>query len=184
MYMNNFEIGTDLIVFSSNTFNSIETRTAQMLARFSIRWRVYFFEAPIMGATNESTYFIKKNKMGVNIVQPYLPGDLSAFDQTQAMLKIINELLSDEHVDVYTFMTDTPKSMPLIRELDPEVVVYDCPKHYGNSHHELEQELFQYADVVLNQGYDKHSHALNMHDTFRKDVFSLAQKAYVRFSLG
>ena len=150
--MTNLENGTDLIVFSSNNFGSDEVRTSTLMASFALRKRVYFIESPIIRVAKKATYFLKKNEHEVTVIQPYLPGETSLFEQKQAMQDILKELIRDENIIHYTIWTDTPKSMPYIRNLNSEIIVYDCIKNYSISRPELEQELFQYADVVLTSG--------------------------------
>ncbi len=151
--MTNLENGSDLIVFSSNNFGSDQVRTSNVMIRFALRKRVFFIESAIIGVANEATYFIKKNEHEVTIVQPYLPADMSIFEQKQAMMNLVKELIIDENIMHYTVWTDTPKSMSYIRKLNSEMIVYDCINSYTNSVPELEEELFEYADVVLTSGH-------------------------------
>lgn len=182
--MRNLEHGTDLIVFSSNSFDSTEYRTSELMARFAKRWRVYFFEAPIIGVTKEPTYFLRKNEHQVTIVQPYLPAETSVFEQKEALLSLLKELIFDEDINIYTIWTDTPKSMPFIRNLNSEFVVYDCVKNYSALYPELEEELFQYADVVLNKEAIDHRHpAINPPRSLSRSFSSIAGKAYHRYSV-
>lgn len=147
--MKNLENGTDLIVFSSENFGSTEVRTSLLMANFALRKRVFFIQSPIIGVVKEATYHLKQNEQQVTIIQPYLPGETSVFEQKEAMLNLLKELIRDENILHYTIWTDTPKSMPFIRNLNSEIIVYDCIKNYSLTRPELEQELFQYADVVL-----------------------------------
>lgn len=153
--MHNVETGTDLIVISSNAYGSDEVRTSQVMGTFAENKRVYFFEAPIIGVTDSNTYFIKKEENGLTIVQPYLAGNTSVFEQKAELLNLLKELIVDENISHYTIWTDTPKAMPFIRSLSAEIIIYDCLKDYSASHVELEKELFQYADVVLTSGMTK-----------------------------
>jgi hypothetical protein len=153
--MNNVETGTDLIVISSNAYASDEVRTTRVMTTFAESKRVYFFEAPIIGVTDSNTYFIKKEDNGLTIIQPYLAGNHSVFEQKDALLALIKEFIHDENIAHYTIWTDTPKAMPFIRSLSAEIIIYDCLKDYSASHVELEKELFQYADVVLTSGMTK-----------------------------
>lgn len=150
--MTNLENGADLIVFSSHHFGSSEVRTSKLMVTFAKRKRVYFFESPIIGVASSPTYFLSKNDHEVTIIQPYLPANLSVFEQKEALLNLIKELIADENILHYTLWTDTPKSMPFIRKLNSEINIYDCLKNYSLTHAELEQELFQYADLTLTTG--------------------------------
>jgi len=154
--MINLENGTDLIVFSSEAFGSTEVRTTKLITHLALTKRVYFIEAPIIGLSKDPTYFLKKNEHEVTIIQPYLPAQLSVFEQKHVLLELIKELIHDENIIHYTAWTDSPKSMAFIRNLSSEIVVYDCIHNYSNSHPELEQEIFQYADLILTASYSGH----------------------------
>ena len=150
----NLENGNDLIVFSSNNFGSTELRTSKLMTSFASRKKVYFVESPIIGATKDATYYIRKNDEGVLIVQPYLPNDTSIFEQKETLMNLVKELVIEEEIEHYSIWTDTPKSMKFIRNMNPEVVVYDCQKDYARTNPELEHELLQYADVVMNSAFN------------------------------
>jgi UDP-galactopyranose mutase len=153
--MHNVETGADLIVISSNAYASDELRTSHVMKSFAESKRVFFFEAPIIGVTENSTYFLKKEDNGITIIKPYLPRDFSVFDKKHLLLNLLKEMILDENITHYTIWTDTPKAMPLIRSLSAEIIIYDCLNDYSASHLELEKELFQYADVVLTSGMSK-----------------------------
>jgi UDP-galactopyranose mutase len=150
--MTNLENGTDLIVFSSHQFDSDEVRTPHIMGQFAYRKRVYYIEAPIKGVSTSATYFLKKNDHEVTIIQPYLPSETSVFEQHEASLNLVKQLIHEEQISHYTIWTDTPKAMAYIRHLNAEFIVYDCLRDYSKSNPELEHELFQYADVVLTSG--------------------------------
>lgn len=150
--MVNLENGSDLIVFSSNQYGSEEVRTSRVMDRFLGRKRVYFFESPIIGVSKTPTYFIKKNEKEMIVIQPYLPAELSVFEQKDALFELLKELIMDENISHYSIWTDTPKAMVYIRKLNADVIVYDCLQNFSKTNPELEHELFQYADVVLTSG--------------------------------
>ncbi len=156
--MNNLENGTDLIVFSSNSFGSCEVRTSELMVQFAHKKRVYFIESPIIGVANEATYFLRKDDHRVTVIQPHIPGNTSVFEQKEALLELVKELIHEENMIHYTIWTDTPTSMYVVKRLSSEINIYDCIKNYSETHTELEKELFQYADVVLTSGYSNHYH--------------------------
>lgn len=154
---------TDLIVFSLTHFQSTSARTSRIMKRFATHRRVIFFETPIAGVSKTPTYFIQKNDQGVTLVQPYLPANLSVFEQKDALTQILNEVIEDEHISNYTVWTDTPKSMPLIRPLHPEFIVYDCLVDHSKTNPELEEELFRRADVVMTSGLTMNIPKVDLH---------------------
>ncbi len=140
---------SDLIVFSCENFASTNLRTPVLMKEFALKKRVYFIESPIIGVTQEATYFLKKGEHEVCIIQPYLPSETSIFDQKKATLELLKELIQDENINHYTLWTDTPKSMHFIRHLNPVTIIYDNQRDFSVTHSELEKELLEYADIVL-----------------------------------
>lgn len=151
--MKNLENKSDLIVFSSNHFGSSEVRTSKLMSRFALRKRVYFIEAPIVGVTMESSYILKTSFHQVTIIQPYLPENTSVFEQKLALLNLVKNLINVESISHYMLWTDTPKGMAYIRKLNADSVIYDCLKTYSDICPELQEEMLQYADVVLTSGF-------------------------------
>lgn len=144
--------GTDLIFFSSKSFGDPALRTSQLAREFAQQKRVYFIQSPINDVSSVPTYFMQRVQNNVSLIQPYLPGEISVFQQKDMLLQILGDLLEDEHISHYTMWTDTPRAVPYMRTLSPEVIIYDCVDNQSQKNSELEKELFEYADVVLTSG--------------------------------
>lgn len=140
---------SDLIVLSSHPYGSNEVRTSRIMGQLALKRRIFFIQAPIMGVSQSATYFLKKEENEVTLIQPYLPKECSIFEQKKAQLDLIKELIIEENINDYTLWTDTPRSVPFIRNLCAETIVYDRINNFSPSQNELEKELFQYADLVL-----------------------------------
>lgn len=147
--MMNIEQKKNLIVFSLQHFYTDKSPTAQMLSRLSQHRHIIYFQAPIFGVAQEPTYLLQKSDEHITVVQPYIPVDISVFDQKDVINEIIHEVLEEEQVDSYSIWTDTPKAMPFIRELHPEVLVYDGREANNYSNPELEEEITKKADLIL-----------------------------------
>ncbi len=163
--MTTFENDSDLIVFSSHSFGSKDVRTSLLMSEFALHKRVFFFEEPVVGMVKIPTYFINQDINQVYVIRPYLPDGISIYDQKEALLELMKEFITDEDIAHYTIWTDTPKRMSLIRKLNSEVIIYDCLKDYSSSNPELEQEVFQYADLVLTSGLSTYNHRENLQQT-------------------
>lgn len=150
--MMNLGNGTDLIAFSSESFGHEALRTTKLLRDAAFERRVYFFEAPVLSTSGTTTYYIEEDASGVKIIRPYLNIESSIFERKKALLEILKDVIYDEHISHYSMWTDTPVAMPFIRNLTPEVIVYDCLSDFSKSHSELERELLQYADSVQTEG--------------------------------
>jgi glycosyltransferase involved in cell wall biosynthesis len=159
---------SDLIVFSMTRWDSTFTRTSQIMSAFSRYRKVYFFEAPIFGVSKAPIYLLRETRDDVLVVEPYLPEDMSVFDQKKALSDILIKLISDESIHDYTIWSDTPKVIPLIRDMVPKALIYDCIADYSIESPELEKEMFNRADVVLTSSHAlyaaKHSLHTNIHN--------------------
>jgi UDP-galactopyranose mutase len=142
----------DLIVFSLDSYHSPQLRTTLVVKDLVTKKRIYFIESPVHEVSSHPTYFIQKMSDGVNVVKPYLPANISVFDQKAMLEGILHELMEDESIHHYSIWTDTPRSMPFIRNLNPELLVYDCLVDHSQTHPSLERELFKHAHVVITSG--------------------------------
>jgi glycosyltransferase involved in cell wall biosynthesis len=152
VFMKTFLQKSDLIVFSLNHWNSSFERTEQIMSRYACYRRVYFIEIPIIGISAEPKYLIRETRDDVRVVEPYLPENFSVFEQKAALVEIIRDLIRDEKIVEYSVWTDTPKAMPLIRNLEPKALMYDCLDDYSLTNPQLEKEIFKVADVVFASG--------------------------------
>lgn len=146
----------DLIVFSEEHFDT--SSFCQVLGQLSHERNIYFFQTPIYGVASCSSYIIQKTNTAVTIVQPYIPDDLSVFNQRNAFNKIIHEVMEDENIRDYNIWTNTARAMPHIRTLAPELLIYDCALDHEMTNPELEKEIRSKADLVLSSGTFTVSH--------------------------
>lgn len=147
--MKNLAHNTDLIVFSVERWGSSFTRTSQIMSRFARHRKVFFFEAPIVGISQTAVYLLRETRDDVIVVEPYLPEEMSIFEQKAALVEVVNKLIVDEKISKFSIWTDTPKALPFFRHLKPEAVIYDCLLDYSEMAPELEKEVFNTADLVL-----------------------------------
>lgn len=139
----------DLIVFSFNQFRSDSPRTSNVLKRLAKNRNIYFFQTPIVGVSEGPTYLIQQDDEHVKVVQPYIPSELSVFEQKDALNEIIHHVFEEEDIQDYSIWTDTPKAMPFIRNLHPEFLIYDRLNDHSIPNPELEAEMMRRAHVVI-----------------------------------
>ncbi len=169
--MQHLENATDLIVFSEHEFGSKVVRTTELMIRFGPRRRIYFFSQPIMESEETTPHYIKSSNKGVIVIQPYLPKNISIFAQHDFLVHLLKFLMKEENIHRYTIWADTPKAITYVRYLTPEIIVYDCVEDYTQTaYSEMEDELGEYADVVLTSGKTQHFKPTN--------VLPFALKAY------
>jgi hypothetical protein len=59
--------------------------------KFAHYKRVYFFEAPILGASKVPICIKEKSPDGIIIIHPYLSGNLSVFEQKDALIALLKK---------------------------------------------------------------------------------------------
>ena len=147
--MLNLMQNTDVIVISSEPFGSEKVRTSYLMTLLARGKRVYFFGKPIIGMSRKATFYYNKEAHQITFVQPFLPLDVSVFDRGDAMVKLIKDFIKDEGMKDVTLWTDSEEAMPIVRKLNPEVVIFDKASPEMRFGNKLEQELLGRADIVL-----------------------------------
>ena len=140
---------TDVIVISSEPFGSDKVRTSHLMTLLAQGKRIYFFGKPIIGMSRKTTFYYNKEAHRITFVQPFLPLDVSVFDRGDAMVRLMKDFMKDEGMKEVTLWTDSEEAMPIVRKLNPEVVIYDKASPEMRFGNKLEQELLGRADIVL-----------------------------------
>lgn len=136
-----------VIVFSIDEVNS-----SLSIPAFNSEREIYFISTPIED-TDGPTYVRKETKDHVIVMEPHLPSELSVFDKKEALKQLVEKFIQDEKIEDYSIVSDTPKFLPVIRNLKPKTLIYNCIQDYSATHPVLEQEMIVRADVVLNTGH-------------------------------
>ena len=148
-----------LIVFSHLRWNFVFQRPQHLLSRLSQRYRIYFFEEPIPGA--ERDYLeISEPSPNVRVCRPHSTITSSGFhdDQIPTLQEMVLDLLKTEQIEDYGVWFYSPMALPLMRDLSPMVIAYDCMDElsaFRNAPRQLlqrESALLKIADVVFTGG--------------------------------
>jgi len=148
----------DLVCFSHLRWDFVYQRPQHLLSRAARGGRVFFFEEPLFDL-GSMRLDISERDLGVKVVVPHLPEGLRSEVATEAVLKqMVDRLFVNEGIRDYALWYYTPMALDFTRHLTPAVTIYDCmdelsafqgaPPHLR----ELEQELFQRADLVFTGG--------------------------------
>jgi glycosyltransferase involved in cell wall biosynthesis len=153
-----------LIVFSHLRWDFVYQRPQHLLSRLAAMGRqVLFIEEPVQGS---ATPFFERfaPQPGIEVLRPHTPLRASGYADEQ--LPYIAELLTDYLIDFniaeYDVWFYTPLALPLLTELEPRIVVYDCMDELASFAHappqmlERERSLLRQADVVLCGGPSLH----------------------------
>jgi UDP-galactopyranose mutase len=146
-----------IIVFSHLRWDFVYQRPQQLLSRLAEHYRIVFIEEPVL---QEGESFLKLSTPLPNILvcQPHTPVNMPGFhdDQLPLLRKLIRQLVVDYDDPIVWFYT--PMAIPLLQELHPRLVVYDCMDElaaFKNPPKQLlqrEKALLKLADIVFAGG--------------------------------
>ena len=148
-----------LVVFSHLRWNFVYQRPQHLLSRLALRWRVIFIEEPVLKAQrNELERF--QPTAGVEVWRPHVTGDAPGFhdDHLPALQRLVADAMDRQGVQDYWIWFYTPMALPLVTDLSPRGVVYDCMDElaaFKNAPRQLvqrENALFKMADLVFTGG--------------------------------
>ena len=154
--MSHFPIGKPLLLcFSHLRWDFVFQRPQQLMTRLADRYRIIFWEEPILAGENANVER-RIDRSGVEIVVPHLPETTSAAEADT----LIATLLTSENLErVAVRWFYSPMMLPPARGLVADCTVYDCMDELANfrfappSLLALEDELFGTADIVFTGGY-------------------------------
>lgn len=148
----------DIVVLSHLRWDFVFQRPQHLLTRAANARRVFFFEEPIVGAREHRSLEISQREGNIWVVQPHLPDGLPHEETVQALMHLLDDLLSECQIKDYVLWYYTPMARSFTRHLQPSAIVFDCMdelslfKHAPKELIENEAELMKTADVVFTGG--------------------------------
>ncbi|HJV73470.1 MAG TPA: FAD-dependent oxidoreductase [Noviherbaspirillum sp.] len=146
-----------IIVFSHLRWDFVFQRPQHLLSRLAAHHPIVFVEEPVH---HESNTFFKTYSPAPNILvcQPNTPVNMPGFhdDHLPHLQKLLRQLVRDYSDHIAWFYT--PMALPLLQELRPRAVVYDCMDalaSFKNAPKQLlqrESALLKVADIVFTGG--------------------------------
>ncbi|KQU65968.1 MULTISPECIES: glycosyltransferase [unclassified Rhizobacter] len=148
-----------LIVFSHLRWNFVHQRPQHLLSRLAKQFHVVFIEEPLHEA-GTPRLTVRQAGPNIDVVVPHTPIDATGFHDDQ--LPLLKPLLAD-HLARHRITEDvvwfyTPMALPLLSDLKPRVVVYDCMDEltaFKDAPRQLRQRetaLLRQARLVLTGG--------------------------------
>jgi glycosyltransferase involved in cell wall biosynthesis len=147
-----------LIVFSHLRWNFVFQRPQHLLSRLARHYRVVFVEEPVRAdvARLERT----APCANVEVLRPHTPVAAPGFhdDQLPVLKALLAEHFAAHAIDDYLVWLYTPMALPLLTDLAPRAVVYDCMdelsafKDAPKQMRQRETALLKCAQVVLTGG--------------------------------
>jgi UDP-galactopyranose mutase len=163
-----------LICFSHLRWNFVFQRPQHLMSRFARNARVIYWEEPESALPGcEPALGIRTcPETGVIVITPSLPEELQGAEREAALRSLLDAYLAGEAGALVRWYY-TPMMLPFTRHLEAAATVYDCMDELANFRFappellELEQELFEAADIVFTGGYSlfeaKKSRHSNIH---------------------
>ena len=150
---------THLIVFSHLRWEFVFQRPQHLLSRLARHYSVVFIEEPVH--SNGAAHLERAQPCaGVEVLRPHTAVDAVGFhdDQLSALQPLIASYLADQEIDDYLVWFYTPMALPLLADLTPRAVIYDCMDElaaFKNAPRQMRQRetaLLKSADLVLTGG--------------------------------
>ncbi|MCC2548367.1 glycosyltransferase family 1 protein [Hymenobacter sp. BT175] len=152
----------DLVCFAHLHWDFVWQRPQHLLSRFAQYGRVFYVEDPFIHHDQTEAAFahleIKERQNGLKVVVPHLPKDLDEATANDVQARLLTRYFIENNITQYVFWYYTPMALDKSRHLKPVLTVYDCMdelaafKFAPPRLRELEQELFQRADLVYTGG--------------------------------
>jgi glycosyltransferase involved in cell wall biosynthesis len=148
-----------LIVFSHLRWNFVFQRPQHLLTRLARHYPVVFVEEPVR-SDGPARLERSRPAPGVEVLCPHTPVDAGGFhdDQLPALEALLAGYLAEQRIDDCVVWFYTPMALPLLAELQPRAVVYDCMdelaafKDAPRQMRQRETALLKIAQVVLTGG--------------------------------
>ncbi|MGN6703880.1 MAG: FAD-dependent oxidoreductase [Burkholderiaceae bacterium] len=146
-----------IFVFSHLRWDFVYQRPQHLLSRLAEHYRIVFFEEPEF-REGAAALECMQPATNITVCKPYTPVDMPGFhdDHLPYLKKMVREL-GREHPDQIVWFY-TPMALPLLQELKPSLVVYDCMDElaaFRNPPKQLlqrENAVLKLADIVFTGG--------------------------------
>jgi protoporphyrinogen oxidase/glycosyltransferase involved in cell wall biosynthesis len=148
-----------LIVFSHLRWHFVYQRPQHLLTRMAQRYKVLFVEEPVH-AEGPARFERESVAPNVEVLRPLTSVEAPGFhdDQLSMLKPLLAAHLREALIDDYLVWFYTPMALPLLAELRPRAVVYDCMdelsafKFAPRQMQQREAALLKSADLVLTGG--------------------------------
>ena len=146
-----------IVVFCHLRWDFVYQRPQQLLSRLARHYRILFVEEPVQD-DGESFMELSEPAPGVTVCRPHTASQASGFhdDQIPLLQPLLARLVPAGERPIVWFYT--PMALPLLQELQPSLVVYDCMDElaaFKNPPKQLlqrETALLNLADLVFAGG--------------------------------
>lgn len=179
---------THLICFSHLRWNFVYQRPQHLMSRFAKQFSVVFIEEPVFDAT-ENHLEVTTPSNNIQVVVPHLRNGLKPDEVTSHQKELLSKLFIDQHIVNYAFWYYTPMMLSISDHFLPLVTVYDCMdelsafKFAPKALREMENLLFQKADLVFTGGYSLYEAKKSKHASVHPFPSSIDVEHYFKARL-
>jgi glycosyltransferase involved in cell wall biosynthesis len=146
-----------IIVFSHLRWDFVYQRPQHLLSRLAEHYRIVFFEEPVF-QHGEPALNVTTPIPNLMVCRPTTPVDAPGFhdDHLPYLRAMVRELGEEHEAPIVWFYT--PMALPLLNELEPSLVVFDCMDELSAFHNppkqlvQREEALLKAADIVFTGG--------------------------------
>jgi glycosyltransferase involved in cell wall biosynthesis len=175
-----------LVCFSHLRWDFVYQRPQHLLSRFATVYAVYFVEEPILDAEPSAeptvTFTSKADKLWV--VTPHLPNNTTSEEAITIQKRLLDKFLRKRNVSDFLFWYYTPMALKFSNHYKPAVTIYDCMDELSNFKFappelkQLEDELFDRADIVFTGGQTLYEHKKSRHKNIYPFPSSIDKKHF------
>ncbi len=148
-----------LIVFSHLRWSFVYQRPQHLLTRLASHYQVCYVEEPVFEA-GDAFLEVNAGGPGIDVLVPHTSIQAPGYhdDQLSAVAPLLHSHLRAKGINDYIVWFYTPMALPLLSEMQPRAVVYDCMDElaaFKDAPRQLRQRetaLMKRADVVLAGG--------------------------------
>lgn len=146
-----------IIVFCHLRWDFVYQRPQQLLSRLAHHYKILFIEEPVFHE-GESFMEVLEAAPNLTVYRPHTPIKAAGFhdDQLPILKPLLAQIARADEAPIVWFYT--PMALPLLQELQPCLVVYDCMDElsgFKNSPKQLlqrESALLNIADILFTGG--------------------------------
>ena len=138
-----------IVVFSHLRWDFVFQRPQHLLTRLARHYRIVIVEEPMHDPQGPSRLERSSPQANITVCRPRTPLDVPGFhdDQIALVAPLLADLLPAGTRPIVWFYT--PMALPLLKELDPRLVVYDCMDELA-SFKKAPRQLLQRESALLN----------------------------------
>ena len=158
----------NIVCFSHLRWNFVYQRPQHLLSRFARNEPVYYIEEPLFDAPDDS-FKITETKEKVQVVNLYLKGSPHEDNIIDRQKVLVSGVFKNENISDYLLWYYTPMALLISDHLKPKMIVYDCMDELSAFKFappilkQLEEDLFNSADIVFTGGHTLYEAKKNQH---------------------